>query len=287
MLEHMPDYLRLTGAEGGIQQNETQETETIDRLTLDLANGRFHRETSVVMPCKCIDGRRCPEATEGPNAAGGTETIFVADDLTSKRFEADDFSVTEGMRKIIEALQAFNYPVGGHSDNTHADMNDSGCGANDKLPRIYDMIVRQRDTVKKYVEAILGEGTVDAETEHLILQNAGSRLQNNDFSTGKDVYDVLDSTPDAQLEELNGAHNEVIAVINLREGTTLDRTALENEYGSNYQAFNVDAWSFRHAAEATSDNDTEIQQKIIAMAYYNIATALTLCGPKMRVIVLN
>lgn len=283
MQNEEPTYTELVGAEGGIQYGEKHDINVVNELTERVRAGEFHVPTTGRVPCKCIDGRICEYATEGPNAAGGTETIFVADDLTTRRFAGADGSVADGMRNAIALLQVKNYPVGGHSDDHHTDPEDSGCGANDRLEKIYNIIAREPNLVKQYVEAILST-TVDDETHALIVGNAGGRVS---FSRGNEVLEVFKQTQDAKLEELEGHHNEVVAVINKKPGTTLDRKMLAEVYGANYQAFNVDAWSFQEAAAAIAEpgNDKEILQKIIAMVYYNVATALVLCGPKMRVVI--
>lgn len=73
-------------------------------------------------------------------------------------------------------------------------------------------------------------------------------------------------------------------------GTTLDRNTLAKKYGNTYQAFNVDAWAFEPTARAIVGDDASdetIQQVVLAMVYYNLATAITLCGPGMRMIVME
>lgn len=281
--EQEPNYILLEGAEGKIQATETQDIDTVNELTNDIAAGVFNVSTPHGVPCKCIDGRTCKNATAGPNAAGGTETIFVGIDLTKDVPVGPEETVENGMRRLVDELQNGGYPVGGHSDDHNADSAEaSGCGANDKLPLIYDMIVRKGDVVRRYVEAILGP--VDDATHELIVRNAGGRAS---FSTGKEVLGVLENASGSHVEQLEGNHNEVVAAINFRSGTTLDRKALADKYGPNYQSFNIDGWSFQKAAEATSENIQEAQRKVIAMTYYNVATALVLCGPNMRVVVVK
>lgn len=279
------EFLLLEGAEGKIQKTETQDIEVVDELTEDIGAGAFNVETFKLLPCKCIDGRTCIHPTEGPNAAGGTETIFVADDLTTKRYAAADGSVAGSMKRLIEELQKDVKPVGGHSDNKPDKPEDaSGCGANDKLPEIYDLMVRKADVIKDYAEKILGFA-IDDETEHqLIIGNAKARTS---FSSGKEVLETFKDNPGADHEELDGGHKEVVAAINFREGTSLSRELLAQKYGPDYQAFNVDAWSFQHAAEATSETADEVRKKVIAMTYYNVATALVLCGPEMRIVLVK
>lgn len=283
MHEEAPAFLLLDGAEGAIEPHADQQ-EKLEELTHDVQSGRFHAPTEGYLPCKCIDGRSCTQPTVGPNAAGGTETLFVADDLTTRRYAAEDGSVAGGMRKLTAELRGKGLPVGGHSDDHHTDPAASGCGANDKLPQIYDMITRKPEVIQRYVEAILGDGSVDRMTAELIVQNAGQRTA---FSDGKEVLDTLTGSDGARVEQLEGTHKEVVAAINWREGTSLDRVALSDEYGSDYQAFNIDAWSFVKAAEETSISPQEARQKVIAMTYYNVATALVLCGPHLRVVVVK
>lgn len=276
-------FMLLKDATGTIQANDYQQ-ERLDELTDRVASGEFHVATDGKVPCKCKDGRSSPRPVEGANAAGGTESIFVADDLTTKHLAAADGSVCGGMQNIIQTLQGLGYSVGGHTDNRHTDPQQSGCGANDRLSEIYEMMTAKPAAVKALTEVILGAGSVDAATEQLILKNAAQR---GDFAFGYDVVSLLRDIDDAKIEELQGSHNEVVAAINLRPGTTLDRRAIVEEFGVDYQAFNVDAWSFHAAAKATSLSVEEIQQKVIAMTYYNIATALVLCGPNMRVILVK
>lgn len=278
------EYIALEGAEGKIQITETQDVEIVNELTNDVSAGIFHITTSGLVPCKCMDGRKCRNATSGPNAAGGTETIFVGHDLTKSVPGGPEETVENGMRRLVNELQKKGYPVGGHSDEHNIESPEtSGCGANDKLPLIYNMIVRKGDIIRQYVEALLGEQVDDA-THNLIVGNASSRAL---FSTGKEVLGVLKATNDARVEQLEGNHNEVVAAVNFRAGTTLSRELLAEKYGNEYQAFNIDAWSFQKAAEETSDSVEEAHQKVIAMTYYNIATALVLCGPAMRIVIVK
>ena len=160
----------------------------------------------------------------------------------------------------------------------------SDCGANDKLDKIYDVIARKHETIREIVETYFGFD-VPEEVHKLIWSRALERRQ---FSKGSELLDALHESG-GEVDPLRGDHKEVIAVINKRAGTTLDRQAVEDKYGSNYEVFNIDVWSFEEAARIISPKEAEDEQlaKKIAMAYYNVATALTLCGPKMRVTTLN
>lgn len=107
--EQAPNYLLLEGAEGKIQITETQDLETVNELTNDIANGAFNVPTAKTVPCKCIDGRKCANPTEGPNAAGGTETLFVGRDLTKDVPVGPEETVENGMRRLTQELRENGY----------------------------------------------------------------------------------------------------------------------------------------------------------------------------------
>lgn len=264
-------------AEGSIEPRDDQQ-ERLEEFTQRVGSGEFHVQTEILLPCGCIDGR-CG-CTIKPNSAGGSESLMVADDWTTKRFDVD--GTTGGAyRAVLEHLRSNEQPVGGH-DDAHAGGDKSGCGANDKLDLIYAMAVRQADQIRELTQAL---GIVVSDEAHgLIIANAAKRTE---FSAGADLLQTLQSQGENTVDHLRGNHNEVLAVINKRFGTTLDRDAAEAEFGPNYEAFNVDAWSFEAGAQAVSASQEEAAAKVVAMAYYNIATSLVLGGKKLRVVVLE
>ena len=138
------DYQLLTGAAGAIEA-KSEQAERLEEFTQRVGSGEFHVETDRTVICKCIDGRICAHPTEGPNGAGGTLSIVVADDLTTKRLEGDTFS--QSILSTAEVLRGENQSVGGHT-STHAAGEASGCGANDELPAIYDTIAQKADDIR-------------------------------------------------------------------------------------------------------------------------------------------
>lgn len=268
-------------AEGTIEPREDQQ-ERLEEFTTRVGAGEFHVAIPDDIPAGCIDGRS--GCSLKPNTAGGTESLMVADDLTNKQFKGNDESTATAYKNIVQFLKQINRPIGGHDDTTRNDQK-TGCGANDKLPLIYAMIGKRASNIRGLAEAI-GVG-VDDETHIMITNNALSRTE---FSAGLQVYSILkEAVGDDGIDHLQGDHNEVLVVINKRSCTTLDRDALEKEFGSNYEAFNVDAWAFYEGANtiSTMNNSAEAQQKVAAMTYYNLATALVLGGPGIRVTVLE
>jgi len=282
-------YIEIGDAGIGTIEAGPEQQERLDEFTERVGRGEFHTaivwspEFKKMILVRCVDGR-VPETGAnplGPNSAGGTESLFVADDLTTRRFAAEDGSTAGGYANTVTFLNEAGYEVGGHTSD-HAEGKASGCGANDNLPAIYECIATNPDVLRDYAR-ILGVTVPDDIHQH-IVGNARTRSK---FSHGRELLETLQQTAKAAfVDNLTGNHHEVLTVINKKAGTTLDRDALMAEFGENYQAFNVDAWAFEAAARAISgDDEAEVAQKVVALLYYNLATALVLSGPSMRVVV--
>lgn len=269
-------YILLSLAEGSIEAGPEQQ-ERLDEFTKRVQSGEFHIPVTDIVPTHCIDGRHGAK-TIGVDSAGGTESLFVADDLTFKDFVGIDSTTAAGFSRTIDELVRKGYPVGGHDDN-HAEKDVSWCGANDKLSSIYNFIIRHANVIRGLAEQLGVK--VDDETHNLIVSNATARTE---FSGGIKLLGVLKATPEASIDHLENEHQEVIVVINTKTGTSLDRNALAAEFGAHYQAFEVDAWAFVESTAVISKTPEDAAKKAIAMVYYNLATAYVLCGPSMRVI---
>lgn len=268
------EYATLDLAEGKIEAGPDQQ-ERLEEFTERLLSGEFHVPVDSKVPFVCIDGRPGAEVL-GPNAAGGTFTMTVADDLTTRRFSAGK-SLAEAHEEVVTILKAEGYEVGGHCAD-HAPEGKCGCGAEDEVEAIYDFIVRHADDLR----GMLGLVGLEARDEDhdLIVSNAARRTS---FSTGPEISDSLRRVGGSDAEPtLFGAHFEVAASVNSKEGTTLDRKAVAAEFGPHYQAFNIDHWAFDEGARAIALSQEEAAQKVVAMTYYNLATSHVLPGKKMR-----
>ncbi|MCA9334932.1 hypothetical protein KC953_02200 [Candidatus Saccharibacteria bacterium] len=269
-------------ANGTIEADETQALR-LEEFTNRVGSGEFHVATSGSIPCLCVDGRCGGQGELLPNAAGGSESLMVADDLTTKSFVLDGDATTSGQYgALLRYLKENGQQVGGH---TAADLHGapSGCGANDKLSTIYAYISQNGDTLRSLATTLGYEVSDDGHA--LITRNASAR---SSFSQGDELLGVLQQN-EGRIDVLEGAHKEVTAIINRRNGTTLNRDAVRAEFGDDYQSFNVDEWAFENGARMISahDDDGEVNLKKTAMLYYNLATACVLSGPKMRVVVLG
>lgn len=271
-----------SAAEGSIEAKDDQ-LERLDAFTERVATGAFHREVQIADLAACVDGR-LPENRTGElvaNSAGGTLTYFVADHLTSRRVTGEG-STLDCFTRIADYLKAQSVTLGDHTDS-HAHDVKTGCGANDRLPDIYAYIANRGDVLREWA----GKLGVDVpeETHLLIAERARSTTE---FSPSTDIKAaLLERTSPEMVPELQGDHKEVVTAVNMRENTTLDRAAMAEEFGPDMQAFNVDAWAFGQAASQIAGSEAEANQVVVAMVYYNLATAFVLSGPGMRAVVVE
>lgn len=275
-------YITLGSAGVGTIQCNDGQRERLEEITERVASGEFHHSTTGTIPCTCKDGRYGATEELAPNAAGGSETLMVADDLTVKRFAAESTTTCGQYDALLDFLKQAGYPIGGHTA-VELQGAPSGCGANDRLGIIYSYISENGQTIRSLAESFGYE--VDDTLHETIIGNARARHQ---FSRGDELLESLRARG-GRIDVLEGAHKEVVAAINRRSGVTLDRDALRREFGDDYQSFNCDEWTFEKAAEVISESKDgdEIRQLRTAMLYYNLATAGVLCGPDMRVVVVN
>jgi len=146
----MAKFMTLDSYAIGLIQAGEDQQERLEELTERLASGEFHSPVAEheTIPARCVDGRSTSGTTIlAPNAAGGSESLFVADDLTVKRFAAPDESTLGGYKNILSWLKEHALETGGHTDDG-ASGDISGCGANDQLPVIYDYIAKQGDVLR-------------------------------------------------------------------------------------------------------------------------------------------
>ncbi len=275
--------LLLGDAARGTIEAKADQMDQLDNCMEDLRRGRFHSPATIINLAACVDGRlpKLPGDALVANAAGGTLTYFVANHLISE--DASDNPTVEDFTKLADFLRDQHVTIGGHTD-AHAGEHKTGCGANDRLEEIYAYIAEHSDTLQEWA------GKLGVEVPEDTHQRITTRAKGStNFPLSTDIKSVLEerTTPEF-MPELEGEHKEVVVVVNTRTNITLDRAALAEVYGPDTQAFNVDVWAFEEAARQISgDDEYEVQQKIAAMVYYNLATAFVLAGSGMRVVALE
>ncbi|MDR1015101.1 MAG: hypothetical protein LBL86_09030 [Coriobacteriales bacterium] len=213
-----------------------------------------------------------------PDAAGGTLALWVAFVLNGCDLPLEDF---------LKGLQRAGVPIGGHTDD-HAHGEASGCGANDKLGRILEL-VGTGPALDRIVALVEDMGVPVSEAGILRISKRADALSvSGSVLLGTPVQRLSLIGEHGSSVTLGGGHTEQLIVINAVPGTTLDRQALKGRLGEQAAAFNVDVWAFAgslgQAAAALGLEGLPPQGLLVAMLLYNLATALVLCGPSMRLL---
>jgi hypothetical protein len=263
---------------------EQEKTATALAGELERPDSRFYaRVAPDAVPCSCVDGR-CPQCQEAakielsPNTAGGTLSLWVAARMTN--LTDDDWPT------FLGKLSADDVPIGGHVDEC-AGADKSGCGANDKLFDISNFTEKNYDTMTNAL------GAIEQNVDHNVTREMANKAIELSLDIKNDnPVTRLNALRDAgaKVDTLTGNHGELVAIINKVKGTTLDRFALADKFGTN-MTFSIDYWSFENAAQSTFkalDQPTTpetIAKFVTAMTLYNIATSYVLGGPNLQVIV--
>lgn len=238
------------------------------------------------IPKWCVDGREDAEDVPlAPNAAGGSYSMVIGEALidASALIANNETSASHG-KKMFKSLVVNKYEVGAHIDN-HATPEKCGCGACDRQAEIITFLA---ENIEELSTKAGGLGVqIEESLQAKIKTNANSLIAANYVSSGNDMIEsVKEVAGDSSVQTLQGSHNEVVLAVNVNQvGKTLNRNAIREKFGNDYQAFNLDFWALKNGIKAISVNESEANEKLAAAVLYNIATACVLAGPSLRVVV--
>jgi hypothetical protein len=261
----------------------------IEQFLEELRTDAFYDSTQNFMPKCCVDGRHRADNTcqLGANAAGGVFSLLAADMLSRTQTLRRGATNTKQYADNLCAFlgERFAGQFGDHNADTVAQQTDSGCGAIDKMPAVIGLIAHHGDELRQLAGAI-GATIVDEDFD-VITARAKAIADDHDITVdpGATMVDVLKKAAgNDSVETLTGIHNEVVVVVNEREGTTLNRAKIKARYGDRLQAFNYDRWAMRKAVREISDSQDEADArlKLAAADMYNLAVTCTLAGPSLR-----
>lgn len=234
----------------------------------------------------------------GPNAAGGTFSLVVADALTTNRFRQPGQTAAEharGMfswlvetknddasRRIIPRVCVDGRtPTPESLENTSVVGGHDNCGAIGHCSDIFEYIATNGDTLREHTAA-LGIET-DDDTHGLITSSARARLEEGYVSPAPEIRKAfIEAAGESSVAQLAGGHVEVTAGVNFDKDLSLDRRKIDAVMGAAYDAFCVDAGVFPDAAAVISLTETEVHQKTIALLYHNLATTYVLSDKSLQ-----
>jgi hypothetical protein len=270
-----------------VERGEITEKE-VDDFVEKLQGDELYDGIDNVLPKCCVDGRHRADGTcqIGANAAGGVFSLLAADMLTTQTFRLGAENTADYAENMFDYLNR-THPgeFGDHDADGVKSDTDSGCGAVDKMSDAIGLIAHSSDDLRAVASAV--GITIDDDDFDTIVVRARQIVdaQNIACATGRDAMGVLKKVAgDESVETLTGTHNEVVVVVNEREGTTLNRAKVRAGYGDSFQAFNYDRWAMRKAVHSIGHNieQDEARLKLAAADLYNIAVTCTLAGSSLR-----
>ncbi len=250
----------------------------VEVFCIALENDFFVKEiVDTTTPDTCVDGRGFEV---GGNAAGGTFTLVMADALTNQTLRRGQESAPNHARRFFTALTEAGARVGGHTG--HAEGDNSGCGAEDKLdsqidgaPSILSYIVRRGNDIRELLNSIGVKVSDEIHTK--IVDNAAKLRAENYATNGKELEAVTkEIAGDDATPLLVGEHAEVALDIETHPGKTMDRQKIYAAYAGKMQAFHLDVWAVENGVKLLAQSEPEARERFVAALYYNVATACTL-----------
>ncbi|MCX7880988.1 MAG: cadmium-containing carbonic anhydrase [Patescibacteria group bacterium] len=195
--------------------------------------------SSFKTPSFCVDGRAGKVNGEiygpYPQMLGASLMPAVLEWLISKPEE--DFSKV--IEDVFNRLKEFGYSLGVHT-STHAIEGRSDCGFADNLKTILSTFREKTEEIKGVLTKV--DVNFSDEIWQKIREILG-KVNLKSLPTGKELIGQAESLG-AVKQVLEGEHQEVVAVVNLASGKTLDV-----DKNQEHQAFNLDLWLVREMAD--------------------------------------
>lgn len=187
----------------------------------------------------CVDGRagKVNEAIYGPypQMLGGSLMPVVLEWLINK----PEGNLAQVLPEVFQRLQKEGYPLGVHT-STHACKGKSDCGFADNLGKILETFRFRFEDIK---EIIKGTGVDFKEEIWQKIKRQLEKINLEALPSGESLINQAENQK-AIKQVLDGEHQEIAAIVNLKTGTTLD---VDNN--QQHQAFNLDLWLVKHLAE--------------------------------------
>ena len=242
----------------------------------------------------CGDGREVSQVYEGAitrsksltrsKVFGGGVTMATAALIGLGK--AQGLGIREAFSQGQATLRDKMIGFGGHTDrHNKEDPNNCGCGAIDKAPTIVRNAVKFAPQIRASIEALGIDTTGLDEVESAYVEFAAGEMGEY---TGRSV--IKEITNDGKVvKELDDDHKEVVAVLNLVEGFTVDQEKVRTATGGTAQSFAVDVWRAKDIAERLyKDEPEETRHKaFLSELVYTLATAGTLTAGDLPIYVVS
>jgi len=273
---------------GSICLDKRRKSEELSELEVDLAIhsvGDFFASCTPGTRVRCIDGRTLLGYDDnslkslfgdlGPQIPGGNPSQAMCYRMAIKfPLELGDNDQLDDMKVMSEIEAKTGFLSGNHSDKNNyiSESEKTGCGAVDTT--IEQLMLFEPENISginQLTSVVLGDD-FDPIIFNQIAESADNLRQQKKeyFAEKSDIFKAIKAENNDGIALLEGAHNEILTIINTIEGTTFNRDHFSATNEGKIQAFNYDIWYEYKVAEALS-SDPAIQSRFI---HARIATAV-------------
>lgn len=242
----------------------------------------------------CGDGREVSRIFEGSEQKskslnrskvfGGGVTMAASTLIGLGR--AKDLTLRDVYSNAITSLQSKDIDFGAHTD-THSEHDESscGCGAIDKAPIILGNAVKFAEDIRSTIDALGIDTTgLDEVEDEFVTFNNGNI---GDYSGQSVLNDIVKNGK--VVKELADDHKEIIVVLNMVEGFTVNQDKIRKATNGRAQAFAVDVWRVKSIADRLYADDSSVtrHKAFLSELVYTLATAGTLTAGDLPVYVID
>jgi|GEM_PF-2332182 len=251
-------------------KNILPDTEQLIKTNIVEIKGDFKKQSPF-----CVDGRK-GERTLNNNVLRGLYPQVLGGDLNATAVDwllkggTADFS--ENMKNVFKSLEENGFALGVHGGH-HANEEKSDCGFADQMPAI----INNLKNYSKEIFELLTNAAPDMFNKNEVknlweeIINTINDVDVKKIPSGKNLVDGAKSLDNIAFQNLEGEHEELAAVVNLKQGTTLD---VDNN--QDHQAFNLDLWYLEEQMKALKYSGEELEKaKLLTLGLY-VATEMQL-----------
>ncbi len=224
----------------------------------------------------CVDGRKGPrlnaakKSIEGPylQALGGSYHLVALNWLLNNGGTAD---YMQSAQQTFTTMQEKRMKIGVHRGH-HGEGEKSDCGFADNLGKIIQTLNNNKDGIWQLItQAEESLSVKTAEWGALMKSIEDARI---DTIPSGDVLIETAESKGADMQNLEGEHQEIAAVVNLKPNTTLNV-----DDNQQTQAFNLDLWRIIEQAEQLGMDESKAT--LLSLGLY-VATEMVLVEQKNK-----
>ena len=232
----------------------------------------------------CVDGRFGKREKDGhkikeayPQILGGSLNTVILSGILKKDKHGQIFLATQELislgRQVFTELRNYGFGLGLHT-GSHANIKNhhSDCGFADNLSKIINYLrgKHQENIWRILTQSKLVNNRDKNRWDKIVYLLNQINLEK--IPHGEAIINILRDEKEVAFQTLEGSHNETAALINFRNGQTLDVDHCQKK-----PAFNLDMW--RVTAEAKALRINVKAAELLTLGLY-IATEIALVEDK-------